>query len=53
MLNIAIAIKKMTLNEIRDFVCKSYYERIGLPKENNYYSMKQLMKRIYGCLQTK
>ena len=36
-LNIARAIKKMLVNEIRDFIFESYYKRIGFSKENSYY----------------
>ena len=28
-LNIASAIKKMTFNELRDFIFENYYKRIG------------------------
>ena len=42
-LNIAKAIKEMSINEIKDFVFKNYYERIGFPKEKKYYSMKRLL----------
>ena len=45
-LNIARTIKKMYVNEIRDFVFENYYKRIGLPKENNYYSIKRLKKKF-------
>ena len=41
-LNIASTIKKMTLNELRDFIFESYYKRIGFVKESSYYSMKRL-----------
>ena len=44
-LNIAKAIKEMSINEIKDLVFKNYYERIGFPKEKNYYSMKRLKKK--------
>ena len=46
-LNIARAIKRVSINEIRDFVFENCYERIGFigfPKENSYYSMKYLKK---------
>ena len=39
-LNIARAIKKMTSNEIIDFIFENYYKQIGFSKENSYYSMK-------------
>ena len=49
-LNIARAIKKMSVNEIRDFIFKNYYMKIGFSKENSYYSMKRLKKRfIVAC----
>ena len=51
-LNIARAIKKMSITEIRDFVFENYYQRIGFSKENSYYSMKRLKKRfIVACKQ--
>ena len=44
-LNIAKAIKKMSANEILDFIFESYHKLIGFPKENSYYSMKRLKKK--------
>ena len=45
-LNIARAIKKMSVNETRDFIFeKTNYKGIGFSKENSYYSMKHLKKR--------
>ena len=49
--SIANAIKKITVNEIRDFFFENYYKRIGFSKENSYYSMKRQKKKIYNCLQ--
>ena len=49
--NIARAIKKVSLNEIRDFIFENYYKRIGFSKENSYYSMK-LLKRKKSLLLT-
>ena len=43
-LNIARAIKKMFVNEIRDFIFENYHKIIGFFKENSYYSMKRLKK---------
>ena len=40
--NIARAIKKMTVNEIRDFLFENYYKQIGFSEENSYYSLKRL-----------
>ena len=51
-LNIAIAIKKMSINEIKDFIFESYCKRIGFSKESSYYYMKHLKKKkIYCCMQ--
>ena len=52
-LNIARAIKKMSDNEIRDFILENYYKRIRFSKENNYYLMKSLKKKrfIVACKQ--
>ena len=44
-LNIARAIKKMSLNEIREFIFENYYKQIGFSKENSYYSMRHLKKK--------
>ena len=52
-LNITKAIKKMSVNEIRDFIFENYYERIGFSKKNSYYSTKRLKKKrfIVACKQ--
>ena len=39
-LNIAKDIKKMSINEIKDFIFENYYKRIGFSKEISYYSVK-------------
>ena len=39
---IASAIKMMSVNELRDFIFKNYYKRIGFVKERSSYSMKRL-----------
>ena len=44
-LNIIKAIKKISVNDIRDFIFENYYKRIGFSKEYNYYSMKRLKRR--------
>ena len=44
-LSITSAIKNMSVNEIRNFIFKNYYKRIGFSKENSYYSMKHQKKR--------
>ena len=51
-LNIARAIKKMLVNKIRDFIFENYYKRTRCSKEDSYYSVKYLKKRIYCYLQT-
>ena len=45
-LNITSAIKKMSVNEPRDFIFENYYKRIGFFKEKSYYSMKPLQKKV-------
>ena len=44
-LNIARAIKKMYVNQIRYFIFENYYERIGFSKESSYNSIKGLEKK--------
>ena len=44
--NIARAIKKMTVNEIRHFIFENSYKQIGFSKEDSYYSMKHLKKKV-------
>ena len=43
----------MSINEIRDFIFESYYKRISIFKEKNYYTMKCLKKKrfILTCKQ--
>ena len=49
-LNFTKAIKKMSVNEIKDFIFENYYKRIDFSLENNY-SMKRLRKsQVYCCL---
>ena len=36
-LNSVRAIKKMSVNEIKDFIFENYYKRIGLSKQNSFY----------------
>ena len=45
-LNVTRAIKKMSVNEIKDFIFQNYYKQIEFSKENSYYSMKHLKKKI-------
>ena len=37
--------KKMSVNEIRDFIFENCYKRIGFSKESSYYSMKRLKRK--------
>ena len=48
-LNIPSAIKKMSVNEIRDFIFENYYKRIVFSNENRYSLMKKTT--ICSCLQ--
>ena len=48
-LNIARVIKKMPVNEIRDFIFENYSKRIGFSKETSYYLMKRLKKEKICC----
>ena len=52
-LNIAKDIKKMSINEIKDFIFENYYKRIRFSKESSYYSMKRLKRKrfIVACKQ--
>ena len=45
--------KKYVCQEIRDFIYKNYYKRIGFSKENIYYLMKHLKKKriVVACKQ--
>ena len=43
-LNIFSAIKKIKIKELKDFIFENYYEQIGFPKDNSYYSKKQQKK---------
>ena len=52
-LNIASAIKKMAVNELRDFICENHYIQIGFVKESSYYSMKRLICKGLLLLATK
>ena len=41
-LNIVKGIKKISVNDIIDFIFENYYKRIGFSKETSYYAMKCL-----------
>ena len=44
--------KKMSINELRDFIFENYYKQIGFVKEKSYNSMKRLKKRfVVACKQ--
>ena len=45
-LNIISAIKQITVKELKDFIFENSYEKMGFSRENSYYSMKYLKKRI-------
>ena len=44
-LSIASAIKKISVNEIRDIIFENYYKRIEFSNKNSYYSMKHQKKK--------
>ena len=45
-LNIAKAIKKMSINAIEELIIRNYYKRIGFSKESSYHLMKHMKKKI-------
>ena len=42
---------KKNASDITYFIFENYYKSIGFSKENNYYSVKRLKRKIYCCLQ--
>ena len=44
-LNIIKVIKKLSVNDIRDFIFENYYKGIGFSKEDSYYSTKHLKRK--------
>ena len=52
-LNIASAIKKMSVNKLRNFIFENYYKGIVFVKERSYYSMNRLEKKDLLLLATK
>ena len=51
-LNIASAIKKMSVNELTYFIFGKYHKRVEFVKEKSYYLMKRLEKRfVVACNQ--
>ena len=51
-INITSALKKMTVNELRDFIFENYYKRIGFARENSYYSMKHQKEKVLQLFAT-
>ena len=52
-LNIIRAIQEMAVKELRDFIFKKYYRKIGFTKENSYYSMMHQKEKDLLFLATK
>ena len=52
-LNIASAINKISVNEIRDFTFEKYYKRIEFSKESSYHSMKHQKEKRLQLFATK
>ena len=51
-INIARAITKISVNEIRDFIFENYFKRMAFSKKHDYHSMKCLEKKkrfIVAC----
>ena len=44
-LDIAEAIKKMTIKELKDFIFENYHQRMGFANEYSYYSVKHKKKK--------
>ena len=45
-LDIARTLKKMSINEIGEFVFENYYKRIEFPKENSFLSINNQKKNL-------
>ena len=45
-------IKKMSVNEIRDFIFENYYKQTDFSKEYCYYSMTRLKEKFYCYSET-
>ena len=52
-LNIVKRIKKISVNDIIDFIFENYYKRIGFSKETSYYVMKWLKGKDWVMLKIK
>ena len=52
-LNIANTIKKMTVNELRDFIFENCYKQIGFARENSYDARKHQKKKDLQLFATK
>ena len=52
-LNIASAIRKIAVNELRDSIFENYYKQIGFSEENSYYTRKHQEKKDLQLIATK
>ena len=48
-LNVASAIEKIIVIELRDFAFENCYKGIEFVKESSYYSVKRLKKFVIAC----
>ena len=37
----------MTFNDLKEFIYENYYKQIGFNKEDSYYMLKTLEKKIH------
>ena len=44
-INVTKAIRKMPVNDMRDFIFENYYKQIGFSKESSYCSLIRLKKK--------
>ena len=52
-LDIAKAIKKMTVRELKDLIFENYHQTMRFSKEDSYYSMKHQKKKDLQFFVTK
>ena len=52
-LNIASAIRKIAVNELRDSIFENYYKQIGFSEENSYYTRRHQEKKDLQLIATK
>ena len=52
-LHITSPIRKMAVNELRDFIFENYYRRMRFAKESSFYSMKHQKKKDLQLFATK